>query len=154
MRHTVLGITFLVATGLTVGCASRTAEAPGETAAAKRDKVRTETKEAAQATQDYLYTQKAEFVAKMKKELMETQHELDQLTAKVETLNGTAKAEAKTQLEALAKKWAQAEKLLKQAESATEPTWNDVKAGVKQSYGDLRESFDSTRQWLSEKIAP
>ena len=52
------------------------------------------------------------------------------------------------------KKWAQAKKQLDRAESATESTWNDVKGGFEKSYGELKDSFEKTRQWLSEKIEP
>jgi hypothetical protein len=51
-------------------------------------------------------------------------------------------------------KWAQAKKQLDGAETATESNWDDVKNGFKQSYADLKDSFNKTRQWLSDKIAP
>jgi len=38
--------------------------------------------------------------------------------------------------------------------NATESTWNDVKAGFKKGYGELKDSFQQARQWVSEKIAP
>ena len=57
-------------------------------------------------------------------------------------------------IKALRKKWAPDKKRLDRAGSATESNWDDVKAGFKKSYGDLQDSFEKTRQWLSEKIAP
>ena len=159
MRHTILVITFLIVTALAVGCKSTDEKSaagpkPSGTAAAQLDQAKTETKEAAQAMQDYAYAQKAEFVDKMKKELVGIQEELDRLSAKVDRSSGAAKAEAKTQLEAVREKWAQAKKQLDQAESATESTWDDVKSGFKKSYDELKDSFEKTRQWLSEKIKP
>jgi len=159
MKHTILVITFLLVAGLAVSCAStdgKSAAGPRqrENAAAQLDKAKMETKEAAQAMQDYTYAQKAEFVDKMKKELAEIQEELDRLSAKVEKSSGAAKAEAKKQLEAVREKWALAKKQLDQAESATESTWDSVKGGFKKSYGELKDSFEKTRQWLSEKIEP
>jgi phage host-nuclease inhibitor protein Gam len=111
-------------------------------------------KEAAQSMQDYTYAQKAEFVAKMKKDLAEIQEELDRLSAKVDRSSGAVKADAATQLEAVREKWAQAKKQLDQAGSATESSWDDVKGGFKNIYGELKDSFDKTRQWISDKIEP
>ena len=103
---------------------------------------------------EYAYAEKAEFVAKMKKELVSTQEELDRLGAKVDGASGAAKADAKVKLAAVREKWAQAKKQLDGAETATESNWDDVKNGFKQSYADLKDSFNKTRQWLSDKIAP
>lgn len=159
MRHMILVSVLVAAAAFAVGCRSRdgkSAVAPkqGESAAAHLDKAKAETKEAAQAMQDYAYAQKAEFVAKMKRELASIQEELDRLGAKVDRASGTAKADAKVRLEAVREKWAQTKKQLDRAESTTESTWDDVKNGFKQSYTDLKDSFDKTRQWLSDKIAP
>jgi len=159
MRHTILIITLILVAGLAVSCAStegKQAAGPkhGETAAAQLDKAKTETKETAQAVKDYTYAQKTEFVAWMKKELAELQEQLDRLSAKVESSSGAAKADAKIKLDAVREKWTQVKKQLDQAEGATESTWDDVKAGIKKSYGDVKDSFDTTRQWLSDKIAP
>jgi small-conductance mechanosensitive channel len=159
MRHTILVATVLSVAALAVGCTSKdgkSAVAPkqGETAAVHLDKAKAETKEAAQAMREYAYVEKAEFVAKMKKELVSTQEELDRLGAKVDGASGAAKADAKVKLAAVREKWAQAKKQLDGAETATESNWDDVKNGFKQSYADLKDSFNKTRQWLSDKIAP
>jgi hypothetical protein len=127
---------------------------PGGGAAASLDKVKVETREAAQAMRDYAYAEKAEFVAKMKQEMIATQEELDRLGAKVDAAGDSAKADAKVRLAAVRAKWVQAKAQLDRAESATESTWDDVKFGFKRSYVDLKDSFNSTRQWLSDKIAP
>lgn len=159
MRHTILVTTLLSAAAFAVGCTAKdgkSAVAPkrGETAAAHLAKAKVETKEAAQAMRDYAYAQKAEFVDGMKKELVSIQEELDRLGAKVDRASGAAKADAKVRLESVREKWAQAKKQLDRAETATESSWDDVKNGFKQSYADLKDSFDKTRQWLSDKIAP
>ena len=159
MKHMILAITFTLATALAVGSAAAVEKSaagpkPSGTAAAQLDQAKTETKEAAQAVQDYTYKQKSEFVTQMKKDLAGIQEELDRLSAKINKSSGAAKAEAKTKLKALRKKWAQAKKQLDRAESATESTWNDVKGGFEKSYGELKDSFEKTRQWLSEKIEP
>lgn len=159
MRHAILVMTLIILAALAAGCtpkeeSSAVGPEQGGTAAAQFDKARTETKEAAQAMQDYAYAQKADFVDMMKKELAGIQGELDQLSAKVDSSSTAAKADAKARLDAIREQWVQAKKQLDQAESATEDTWDDVKAGLKRSYGELKDSFDKTRQWLSDKIQP
>ena len=86
--------------------------------------------------------------------LAEIQEELDRLSAKVDRSSGVVKVEGETQLEAVREKWAQAKKQLDRAESATESTWDDVKGGFETLYGELKDSFEKTRQWLSDKIEP
>lgn len=159
MKQNLLFIMLVLVTGLTVGCQSKdeqptSAPTPSEAASAQLDEVKTETKEAAQAVQDYAYAERAEFVDKMKSGLVEIQAELDRLSAKVDRSNGAVKADAKTKLDAVREKWVQAQKQLDQAESATESNWSDVKDGFNQSYSDLADSFSTTRQWLSDKIEP
>jgi hypothetical protein len=145
----MLVITFPLVAAFAVGCGP----GQGESAVA-RDRARTETEEAAHAMQDYAYAQKVEFVDEMRKELVDIQEELDRLSAKVERSSGAAKAEARTQLDAVREKWAQAKKQLDQAESATESTWDDVMGAFKKSYGELEDAIVKTRQWLSDKIEP
>jgi Arc/MetJ family transcription regulator len=159
MRHTILVTTFFVAGALAVGCTSKdgkSAVAPkkGETAAAHLDKAKAETKQAAQAMRDYAYAEKAEFVDKMKKDLVGMQEELDRLGAKVDKASGAAKADAKVKLGTVRENWTQAKKQLDRAETATASDWDDVKNGFKQSYSNLKDSVEKTRQWLSDKIAP
>jgi exonuclease VII large subunit len=150
---------FLGAAALAMACTTKdgkSAVPPKQerSAAAHLEKAKAETKEAAQAVRDYAYAEKAEFVDRMKKELVNIQEELDRLGAKVDRANGAAKADAKVKLERARDKWAQAKKRLDQAETATESSWDDVKNGFGQSYADLKDVFENTRQWLSDKIAP
>jgi hypothetical protein len=160
MRHTTSVIAFLIVAALAMGCTSTDENSgvmPKPTdikPAAQLDKVKTETNEAAQAMRDYAYIEKAEFVDKMKNALAEVQVEMDRMSTEVDSSAGAAKADAETKLDAVREKWAQAKKRLDQAESAAEPDWSDVKDGFNQSYGELKDSFNTTRQWLSDKIAP
>jgi hypothetical protein len=159
MKHSILITSSLLIAGVATGCASADGKSsPASrdrgTAAVQLDKAKAETREAAQAVQDYAYAQKAEFVDKMKRDLVEIQGELDQLSAKVDKSRGAAKAGAKTKLESVREKWAQAKKHLDQAESATESTWDDVKNGTKKAYNELKDGFQQARQWVSDKIAP
>jgi hypothetical protein len=157
MRPIILMTAFLSVAA--AGCTARDGKAgstshSGGGVAASLDKVKVETKEAAQAMRDYAYAEKAEFVSNMKKELVATQEELSRLGAKVDAASDSAKADARVKLAAVRAKWVQAKAQLDRAESATESTWDDVKLGFKQSYVDLKDSFNTLRQWLSDKIAP
>jgi chromosome segregation ATPase len=142
-----------------MGCPSREekaagAEKPPKEAAAQRDKVRTETRKAAQAARDYAYAEKDDFVKAMKGELAEVQGEMDRLSAKVERSSGEAKADAKARLDTVREKWDRAKQQLERAENATESTWEDVKGGFRKLNDELKESFNQTRKWLGDKIAP
>jgi hypothetical protein len=159
MRDSTLAAAFFVAAALVVGCKSTTETSPsgtGQDSAAARQlvKVKAATVEAVSAMDIYAYARKAEFIAKMKSELVATQEELDHLGAKVASSAGAVKAEATTKLDAARVKLAQSRQQLQQAENATESTWNDMKKGFKESYGGLKDSIVLTRQWLSDKIAP
>lgn len=45
-------------------------------------------------------------------------------------------------------------KQLDKARNATESTWDGVKAGSKKAYDELKEGFNQSRRWVSDKIAP
>lgn len=156
MSYAKLVFAFLLIVVVMVGCrsAEMTESSEKPTAAVQLDKAKTKTKEAAQAMQDYSYAQKADFVDKTKKELVQIEEELDRLYAKVEKSNGAVKADAKIKLDAVREKWAQAKKQLDLAESATESTWDDVKSDFKNSYEKMKDGYEETRQWLSKKIEP
>ena len=148
MKNNKLMITFLSAAAFAVGCNKE------GTTSQQLDKVQTKTEEAAQDMKDYTYAQKNEFVEKMQGQLAEINKDLDQLAAKIEKSSAAAKAEAKPKLAALREQAAKLNQQLDEAKSATESTWNDVKAGFKKGYGELKDSFQQARQWVSEKIAP
>jgi len=156
MKHNYLLITLLGAAALAVGCdrsEKSTTDTP-EATTQQFDKVKKETKEAAQDMKDYAYAQKAEFVEKMQAQLAEINRDLDQLSAKIEKASDAAKAEAKPKLQALRDQTAKLTKQLDEAKGATESTWDDVKAGFKKGYSELKDGFQQARQWVSDKIAP
>jgi chromosome segregation ATPase len=156
MKHQFLLITLFGAAALAVGCdrsEKSTTDTP-EATAKQFDKVKTDTKAAAQDMKDYAYAQKAEFVTKMQGQLDEINRELDQLAAKIEKASDTAKAEAKPKLQALRDQTASLTKQLDKAKDATDSTWADVKAGFNKGYSELKDGFQQSRQWVSEKIAP
>ena len=156
LKKTIL-ITFLAASAFAVGCKPSTEQSgtgTREATAEQFDKVKKETKEAAQEMKDYAYAQRAEFVAKMQDQLDEINRDLDQLAAKIEKSSDAAKAEAKPRFEALREQTAKLTKQLDEAKNASESTWNDVKAGFNKGYSELKDRFQQARQWVSDKIAP
>jgi DNA anti-recombination protein RmuC len=148
MKDQALLLPFIAVVVLTVGCNK------SETTAQQLDQVQAETKQAVQDLKDYTFAQKTEFTASMQAQLAEINLELDQLAAKIENSSDAAKAEAKPRLQALREKADALGKQLEKTKDATEPTWESVKAGSKQAYGELKDGFTEVRQWLSEKIAP
>jgi hypothetical protein len=157
MNHKRLLITLLSVAAFAMGCkpsAEKSATENREATAQQFDKVKSETKEAAQAMKDYAYAQKADFVATMEKQLAELNRDLDQLAAKIEKSSDAAKTEAKPKLQALREQAAKLNKKLEEARNATESTWGDVNAGFKKGYAELKDGFNQARQWVSEKVAP
>ena len=159
MRHAILVLRFILVTALAIGCTSTYGKAAAEerrsqTVAAQNEKAEAEAKEAAPEMQDYTYAQKAEFVEKMKKELVGIQKELDRLSAKVDRSNSETKADAKAKLEMVREKWNEANNQLDQAERATESTWDDVKNSFRMSCRELKDSLEKSCQWVSKKIEP
>jgi len=151
MKH--LAITFLAVTAFAVGC-KPSAEQDRQATAEQFDKVKKETKEAAQDMKDYTFAQKAAFVEKMQGQMAEINRDLDQLLARVEKSSDAAKAEAKPKLQALRDQASKLNQQLDAAKNATESTWEDVKAGFKKGYNELKDGFQAARQWVSDKIAP
>jgi cytochrome c556 len=156
MKHTNLLIALLAVSAFALGCKpSEQSPAENREATAKQlDKVKTETKEAAQDMKDYTYAQKTEFVEKMQGQLAAINRDLDQISAKIEKANDAAKAEAKPKLQALRDEADKLNQQLDKAKNATESTWDEVKAGTKEAYNKLADGFQQARQWVSEKIAP
>ena len=156
MKHQYLLIILLSAAALSVGCdrSEKSTTENSEATAKQFDKVKTDTKEAAQDMKDYAYAQKSEFVGKMQTQLDEINQDLERLAAKIEKSSDTAKAEAKPKLQALRDQTAKLTKQLDEAKNATESTWDDVKAGFRKGYSELKDGFQQARQWVSDKIAP
>ncbi|OGR00094.1 MAG: hypothetical protein A2284_03060 [Deltaproteobacteria bacterium RIFOXYA12_FULL_61_11] len=150
-------IPLLIATGFALSCTTTKEQAEKNAAASTAVQLKTaktETVEAFKATQDYTFSQRADFVARMKTELAETQDKLHQITLKIEASNAATKADAKEKLEVVRRNYSRAKQELEQAESASETTWENIKSGIKKSHSELKESFEHMRQWLSDKIEP
>ena len=156
MKHTNLLITLLAVSAFAVGCkpSEQSAAENREATAKQLDKVQTETKAAAQDMMDYTYAQKTEFVDKMQGQLAEINRDLDQLSAKIGKATDAAKAEAKPKLQALRDQTDKLNQQLEKAKNATESTWDDIKAGSRKAFNELKDGFQQARQWVSDKIAP
>jgi hypothetical protein len=161
MKPNYLLLTLLGAAALAMGCdRSEKSATDSREAAAKQfdreqfDRVQTETKEAAPDMKDYTYAQRSEFVAKMQGQLDDIKRDLDQLSAKFEKSSDAAKTEAKPKLQALRDQADKLNQQLDKARSATESTWDDVKAGSRKAFNELKDGFNQARQWVSDKIAP
>ena len=148
MKNTPLVISFTALAAFAVGCNQE------PTTSQQLDKVKVETKEAAQDMKDYTFAERTEFVAKMQEKLAQLNQDLDQLAAKIEKASDQVKAEAKPKLQALRDQTAKLNTQLDQARNATESTWGEVKTGFQKGYQDLKDGFQASRQWVSDKIAP
>jgi chromosome segregation ATPase len=118
------------------------------------DQLKTETQAAAQDLQDYTFARKAEFVETMEVQLAALKQELDQLAAKIESSSDAVKADARPKLQALRYEVMQLDKHLDNARHATESTWDSVKATSQKAFDSLKDGFQQSRQWVSDKIAP
>jgi hypothetical protein len=110
------------------------------------------TRRESRAAQDYASNQKAEFVAKMNKELNERWKELAQFSVRIENFSDASKSDAKIKLAAVHEKWALAQYQLDRAERSTESTWDDMKANFNESYDTLNNSITETRSWLNAQL--
>jgi len=160
MKRTQL-ITILfsaAAFAVTMGCQKESEIQPTADASrdvsAQRDNMKEETREAIVATKEYAYAQKAEYAAKIRAEMADLNKELAQLSTKIEGSSASAKAEAQIKLQALREKMARLNEKLDGVQGATESTWEEVKAGVKTGYDEVKDSFKQAREWFSDKIAP
>ena len=148
MNKKPLLVTFLAAATFAVGCNKE------QTASQQIEKVKTETKQAAQDMKNYTFAEKAEFVKAMQGQLTALNQDLDKLSAKIDSSSDAIKAEAKPKLQALRDQAAQLNQQLADASNATESTWDSVKAGSQKAYDAMVKSFADARQWVSDKIAP
>ena len=150
VKHKPILLSLLAITTLVVGCDK------SKTTSQQIEEIKTETKAAVQdlKEKDYTFAQKDEFTETMKRQLVAINQDLDALEAKIKNSSDAAKAEAESKLQALREKADQLSKQLDEAGNATESTWDSVKASSKKAYGDLKDGFNQSRQWVSDKIAP
>jgi chromosome segregation ATPase len=148
MKNNILTVTLLSIVALAAGCNQE--KSPSE----QMDKIQAETKATAQDMKDYSYAQKNDFVKTMQAQMTVLNEDLDKLAAKIESSSDTVKAEAKPKLQALRDQVGTLNQQLDKAKNATESTWDSVKDGTKKAYESVKEGFQQSRQWVSDKIAP
>jgi hypothetical protein len=154
-----VSIFFILIGTFATGCKSKDEAAKAQSgekasAAAQRDQAITAMKGAARSIQHYTYAQRDEFINAAKRDLTVLKEEVDELRATVDRSSGEARADAEAKLEVVREKWAAAKTHLDQAEAATETGWEDVQSRYRSAHKELKETFDATRQWLSDKIKP
>jgi predicted RNase H-like nuclease (RuvC/YqgF family) len=118
------------------------------------ERVKADLKETAQATQDYAYTQKEQFIAKMNTEITRLKAQSSELESKLESCTGSTKEELRSRLETLRHKVTGLNDQLSKAKNSNEGTWNDVKSTLQKGTDEAKESFNQARQWLSDKLKP
>jgi len=118
------------------------------------DRVQADATEAQKDLNAFTHDQKEQFVESLSNRIAALDKELDELTAEVNKSSSTVQAEARPRLAALRTQSDQLKEQLNQAKGASASTWESVKAGTSKAYDDLKAGFQSTRQWMSEKIAP
>jgi hypothetical protein len=124
------------------------------TASQQLDKVQTETKAAAKDMKDYTFAQRTEFAATMQSHLDVLTRDLDQLSAKIESSSEAVKVEARPKVQALRNDLTQLNKQLENVRNANESTWDSVKATSQKAFASVKDGFQQSRQWVSDKIAP
>ena len=103
---------------------------------------------------DYTFAQRNEFAAIMQGHLDTLNKDLEQLSAKIESSSETVKGEARPKVQALRNELAQLNKQLDNVRNANESTWDSVKATSQKAFTSLKDSFQQSRRWVSDKIAP
>ncbi|MFO7736542.1 MAG: hypothetical protein R6W70_10090 [bacterium] len=154
-KHTALIITSVLLSGSITGCDWFSSKSNNEKPI---DKLQTELVEAketgTEAFSDYTYAKKKQLVTAMKKELSDIQAKTEQLSKKVAESKSSAKQNAQKRIDSLNEKLELTKTKIKEAQNADESGWEDVKRGLKKTNDSLKQSFDETRQWLSDRIEP
>jgi hypothetical protein len=159
LRKFILVFAVLLAAGCAAGCdlTGESAQVDPDlagTAGEQLDEAIAQTQATARATQDFAYAERDDFIDQMGQELDGIEAELDRISLKVDRAGGVTRASAEAKLEAVRGRLALAQRRLAAAGTATEADWDVVMAGFKQSYGELRNAFEQSRQWLSDAIEP
>jgi hypothetical protein len=152
-QHVKLVSIFVLAGAGMMGCGGGKPEQPtvAPAAFAKADQ---DLQVAAQGLDDAPFAQREAFVARMRLQLDRLNADLDGLSHQVEQARGTAQAEAAARLAALRTQSLEVEQRLQGSSASDASGWNDFKSGIRTGYGELTQGITTTRQWLSDQIAP
>jgi len=146
-------IIILCAGALASGCSKPETSSPPPDAAKQLDKLKADTKEAAQDLKDFTYAQKVQFADNMQTRLNALNQDLEKMSAKINAASDTVKAQANPKLEALRDQVAQLKGQLDEIKNANESTWDSVKAKAQKAYTDLKAGCERAQQWVSDKLS-
>jgi polyhydroxyalkanoate synthesis regulator phasin len=126
----------MLALGALPGCGEKE-QTQSNPETVSKEEVMKESNEAYDATKAYTQEQMQAFWEKTETRLVEYKTEIDQLQAKVETLEGDAKAKAEQQLTALRQKRDEVSEKLKDLSSSSGHAWEQLKSGIDAAMEDL-----------------
>ena len=86
-----------------------------------------------------------DWVSKMKSEL-------NDVNAEIERLAKDGSAEAKAKSETLRDKSKNLNVEIEKAQNATAETWNDIKAGSKKAFDDVKDGLRDAKDWAADKL--
>jgi uncharacterized coiled-coil DUF342 family protein len=86
---------------------------------------------------------KKSFLQKLSEQLQELDTELDELKVKAHLAKADARDELQKQMEELRVKRDEAQIKLKELQGVGDEAWDEIKAGVEKSWGELRGAFKS-----------
>jgi predicted nucleic acid-binding Zn-ribbon protein len=101
---------------------------------------------------DVSYSDRSNFVSKMKSELNDVNGEIQRLSTKTSNATDNASAEAKSRLEALKDKSKDLNVQIEKVQNATESTWADVKASSQKAMDQAKDSLRSAKDWTAQKL--
>ncbi len=136
----LLTILLLLALGALPGCGEKE-QTQSTPATVSKEDVKTEAKEAYDATKAYTQEQMQAFQEQTRTRLAEFKKEIDQLQAKTEKLGADAKAKAEQQLTALRQKEGEVSEKLKELSSSSGNAWEQIKSGIDAAMDDLGNAF-------------
>jgi len=116
------------------------------------DTVKEEVKEAGSSVNDYAYSQKDEYLSKMKMEIKKLKQALANLERQARRTNVRAKAGAAKNFQTIKNNVRKLDKQIDIMQSITEAKWDEVKSKFDQSIDEAKDAIEKSRIWLSIKI--
>ena len=136
----LLALVLLLALGAFAGCGENE-QSQSKPATVSKEDVKKQAKEAYEATKVYTQEQMQAFREQTEARLAEYEKDIDQLQAKVEKLEGDAKARAEQQLTALRQKRDAVSEKMKELGSSSAGAWEQIKSGIEAALEDLGNTY-------------
>lgn len=137
----ILGATVIAAAGLAVACSDQSQQS--DTA-----RVREETREAAQATGDYLAQKKAEAQQRLESRLQDLEERIRSLRSQADQGGEKARQALNDAVDQLSQQQAKAEQALRDLGDATADTWQEVEDRAAAAVDELERAVDRTTSKL------